>query len=186
MSEVFDNERFRKLLLKVPVKAIELLYEHYYNSLLLLARNLTKDDIASKDIIQDTFTHIWEIREQLAKGHDRSIEHYLVRVVKYKSITYYHQVTRENIEKRKLVNGHEFSGTEKSIEEEIVRQEIVQQVKDMIASFPKRERECLLMRIEDEMQYSQIAEKLNVTQKAVERTLSSAYNRLRELWLKKR
>jgi RNA polymerase sigma-70 factor (ECF subfamily) len=186
MSEAFDNDRFRKLLLKLPVKAIELLYDHYYDSLLLLARNLTKDEIASKDVVQDTFTHIWEMREQLSKSHERSIEHYLVRVVKYKSITYYHQLKREIVEKRKLVNGHEFSRTEKSIEEKIIRQEVVQQVRELISSFPNRERECLLMRLEDEMQYSQIAEKLGITQKAVERNLTSAYKRLREHWLNKR
>src|SRR6476469_2181832 len=108
MPGVFDNERFRKLLLTVPVKAIELLYDHYSESLFRLARNLTKDEVASRDIVQETFTLIWEKRNQLANYHERSIEHYLVRVVKYKSITVFKQSQKETREKKEFANGYQF------------------------------------------------------------------------------
>jgi RNA polymerase sigma-70 factor (ECF subfamily) len=185
MSGVFDNARFRKLLLTVPVKAIELLYDHYYKNLFSLARSLTRDEVVSKDIVQETFVLVWEIRKDLATYEGRSIEHYLVRVVKYKSITSYRQSIKEINDKISYVNGHKVNMTEHSVEEKIVRLELLEEIRKVIKTFPKRERECLLMRIEDEMSPGEIAEELKVTKKAVERSLTSGMKRIRHYWLSK-
>lgn len=186
MSRYFNNEKCRKLLVAYPVKALEFLYDHFYRSLYNLARSLTLDPSAAEDILQETFMHVWENRKVLSKRHDQPIENYLVRVVKYKSITHYKRSKQEHQRRAVIINGHERQEKEFTIEETIMREELVQEIKALVATFPRAERECFLLSMEKEMSTAEIATKLKVTVKAVERSLTSAKKRLRAEWLKRK
>lgn len=182
MSGPIENERFRKLLLAFPAKAIELLYDQYYQSLISIARRLTHDQRASEDIVQETFVHVWENHKQLGQYHERSIEHYLVRVVKNKAISRYKRTLQLNERKIEFINGHSFNSNDPSVEDQIIKTEVNSQIRQVINSFPKRERECLLMKLDEELTTDQIAERLKVSRKAVERSITSANKRLRKHW----
>lgn len=185
MSDAIDNERFRKLLLSLPGKAIEFLYNHYYHSLVNIARTLTHDQEASEDIVQETFILVWEKHKWLGQHHDKSIQHYLVRVVKNKAITYYKKNIRILDSRIKYMNGNSFPLNDPSVEANIIELEISREIREIISTFPRREKECLLMKIDKEMTTEQIAVELNVSKKAVERSVTSANKRLRRLWLLK-
>ncbi len=185
MSGFIENERFRKLLLSFPGKAIEFLYDQYYYSLVSIARRLTHDQKASEDIVQETFLHVWENHKQLGQYHERSIEHYLVRVVKNKSISRYKRTLQLNERKIEFFNGYSVHSNDPSIEDQIIQVEIDKEIRQLITSFPRRERECLLMKLDEEMTTEQIAERLNVSRKAVERSITSANKRLRKYWSSK-
>ena len=182
MSDILDNERFRKLLLSLPGKAVEYLYHHYYHSLLRLARSLTQDVRAAEDIVQETFVLVWEKHKWLGQYHEKSIQHYLVRVVKNKAITHYKKSLQFRNHKIEYINGNNFSLSESSIETNIIEAETRRALKKIIETFPTKERECLLMKLNDELTNEQIAIKLNVSIKAVERSVTSAYKRLRKQW----
>ncbi len=186
MEDTFDNERFRKLLLCFPNKAIELLYHRYYRVLLHIAMKLTHDEKAAEDILQETFVHIWENHKRLGQHHERSIQYYLVRVVKNKAITHYKETIRLTEKKFRFFKGQTFNLKDFSIEEKMIRGEINQEVRQLIATFPRREKECLLMKMDEEMSSEQIAIKLNVSKKAVERSITSANKRLRKYWLSRK
>jgi RNA polymerase sigma-70 factor (ECF subfamily) len=186
MSGLIENERFRKLLLSFPAKAIEFLYDQYYRSLIRIAKNLTHDPKVSEDIVQDTFVHIWENHKHLGQYHDRSFEYYLVRVVKNKAITYYKQSKQLQEQKIQFLNGHDLNENDLPVEAKLIRGEMSQEIRQLIHTFPKREKECLLMKMDDEMNTAQIAAYLNVSKKAVERSLTSANKRLRKYWLSKK
>jgi RNA polymerase sigma factor (sigma-70 family) len=181
MPGVFDNERFRKLLLSFPVRAIELLYQQYYRSLLSLAFTFTKDSAASEDIVQETFVHVWQNHKQLGQYHERSIEHYLVRVVKFKSITHYRTSIKEHQNKHQLLKDKR-GIQEFSPEAMLVHKEFISEVRNLIETFPTRERECLLVKMEEELTNQQIAIRMGVSVKAVERSITSAYKRVRKYW----
>ncbi len=183
MPAVIDNERFRKLLRSYPVRAVELLYDLYAKSLCSIARSLTHDQDASEDIVQDAFLHVWTNREELSEHHERSIEYYLVRVVRNKSISYYKKKKQQNIEYERLLSS-QHNSNESPLETDIIHTELIRQIRDVIASFPRTERECLLLKIDKAMTPDQIAQHQNVTKKAVERSLTSAHKRLRK-WFNK-
>jgi RNA polymerase sigma factor (sigma-70 family) len=179
MTGFYDNERFRKLLSAYPAKAIEFLYEAYYQSLINLSQSLTHNQSAAEDIVQETFIHIWERHQWLSQHHDRSIQHYLVRVVKNMSITYY----KKNQKTLPLKPAHlnsSFVAIENSIEVKWIAFENKQQLRILIDRFPRRERQCLLLKMDQEMTLDQIAAHLGVSRKAVERSLTSANKRLRK------
>ena len=182
MSAAIDNERFRKLLRSYPASAIRLLYDFYYQALLRIARNLIHDQDAAADIVQDTFLHVWEKRIELATHHDRSIEHYLVRVVRNKSITYYKKQRNLQVDAAFLTQLR--TSHESPVETQLIEKELMKEIRVLITTFPNRERQCLLMKIDDGLTIDQIAFKLNVSRKAVERSLTAANKRLRK-WGKK-
>jgi len=183
MPGLIENKRFRKLLLAFPAKAIEFLYDRYYCGLVRIARGLTHDQKASEDIVQETLIHVWENHKKLGQYHEQSIEHYLVRVVKNKATSRYKHTLQLNEKKTDFINGyHAINSADLSIEDRIIRIEMSQEVRQIINNFPRRERECLLMKLNEEMTTDQIAERLNVSRKAVERSITSANKRLKKHW----
>src|SRR5579871_4917271 len=151
MPGFIENERFRKLLLALPAKAIALLYDQYYRSLVNIAYKLTHDVKVSEDIVQETFVLVWENHAQLGQYHERSIEHYLVRVVKNKSISRYKRTVQRNEKRIEFFHSQAFDSGELSIEERIIKREINSEVRQVISFFPRRERECLLLKLDEEL-----------------------------------
>lgn len=179
MPDNVNSHEIRKLLLSFPRRAVRILCDQYYKSLVQIAYNLTHDKDASKDIVQETFAYIWQNAKELGNYHERSIQHYLVRIVRNKSITYYNENVQLSKEKIRFVNGQTYDLQQDSIESRIIQIEVTQEILNIVASFPKRERECLMMKIEDELDNDEISIRLGVGVKAVERSLTSAKKRLR-------
>lgn len=178
MSGPLNNYELRKLLLSYPAKAIKILCNEYYDSLLKIAFKLTHDRDASKDVVQDTFLYLWENAREIAKHRERSIQHYLVGIVRNKSVTYYRELILLGKRKFWFMDSH--SRGEEPIESRIIQIEVTQQILDTIARFPKRERECLILKMDQELSNEEIAACLDVGRKAVERSLASAKKRLRK------
>lgn len=78
------------------------------------------------------------------------------------------------------MNGQSFGLAEQSIEARIIQVEVTQEILEIIARFPKRERECLMMKIEEELHNEEISSRLGVGIKMVEKSLTSAKKRLRK------
>lgn len=180
MPDPVHNHDIRKLLLSYPGKAVKILHDIHYKGLLRIAFNLTHDEDAAKDIVQDTFIHVWQHSRELGNHHERSIQHYLVRIVRNKSIDYYNENVTLGKGKIRLMNGHSFGLAEQSIEARIIQVEVTQAILDIIASFPKRERQCLMMKIDEELHNEEISSRLGVGIKMVEKSLTSAKKRLRK------
>lgn len=181
MSTVTDSERIRKLLLSYPVGAIKLLYEEYSEGLQRISFSFTKDIEASKDIVQETFFHVWKNSESLGQAHERSIQHYLVKVVKYKSISYYKRTRQLNLEKLKFTQEQaEHRGVVAPFEYEIVEGHILLQVRAFVSTLPKRQRECFVMQADEGRTIEQIAGALGITPKAVEKNLTRAKKEIRK------
>lgn len=186
MPGMIDNERFRKLLLSLPGKAIEILYDRYYSNLIKTARFLTRDEKVAEDIVQETFVHVWENHKKLGQYHNNSILSYLIRVVKNKAIAHFRDAIRHNKHSVEYRNGAVVDNAHPSIEMRIIRLEIDNEIRQLIATFPARERECLLLKMDEELSVRQIAERLQVSDKAVERSLTSANKRFRRYWRAKK
>jgi RNA polymerase sigma-19 factor, ECF subfamily len=184
MLPYIDNKRFRNLLRSYPTGAIQLLYDLYYTSLKRIAWKLTHDENASEDIVQEAFLHVWEHSKKLSEHHERSIEHYLVRIVKNRSISHFKKKKPFSLEDSKNAPAHHYAIEDESLET-MLKEEVIQEMRNIINTFPRRERECMLMRLDEELTPDEMANRLNITRKAVERSLTSAKKRLRKWALTK-
>jgi len=176
---IHDHE-IRKLLLALPGKAIKILYDHYYQDLLKIACRLTHDNDAAKDIVQEAFAHLWKNARKLGNHFKLPIQYYLIRIVRNKSISYYHEKVALGQRKIQMMTDNAFRSMDQSVEARIIQVEMGAEILEIIARFPKRERECLMMKIRDELRNEEIALRLGVGVKAVERSLISAKKRLRD------
>ena len=179
MLAPIDNDRFRNLLLSWPGKAIKFLYELYAESLISISERITSDRKASEDIVQETLTLVWENHKLLGQQRDQPIQYYLIKVVKYKSINFYRKKARIEVNKVDYLNGHSNNRIE-SIETGIISKEKDNSIRLIISTFPRRERECLLLRLDQELSTGEMANRLAISKKAVERSLTSARKRLRK------
>lgn len=177
MIPVIDNSRFRKLLLVHPTAAVRLLHGFYAKNLFHLAQRMVRDRDAAKDIVQDTFLVIWANRKKLAQQHDRSVEHYLVRIVRNKAVSYYYRSRR--LRSLDLLLSGRYDEPYDSPDAGSIQSEIIAQIRQAILTFPLRERQCLLMKVDQQLSVEQMAVQLGITKKAVERNITSAYKRLR-------
>ncbi|MBX2956202.1 MAG: sigma-70 family RNA polymerase sigma factor [Cyclobacteriaceae bacterium] len=178
MPGFVNNREIRLLLLTSPRRALRILHDQYYKALVQVAIRFMHDEDAARDIVQDTFQHVWLNASALAQDHERSMQNYLVKVVKYKAITYYKETVQVSKKKIRFLNGH-IDSVEQSIESKMIQLEMTQEILDIIAKFPPREYQCLMMKIDEELSNEQISARLDVGIKAVERSLTSAKKRLR-------
>jgi len=156
-------------------KAYNELYQLYYSDLCNYASNLCGNDDLAEDIVQHTMIKIWK------KGSDLNVNTSLKGYL-YKSI-YNHFIdlqrkTKKEISKLQLLKQEALLGfVEFSIEE---IENTYKQIDIEIEKLPKQCREVFLLGKKDGLKYKEIADKLNISVKTVERHMSIALKKLRK------
>jgi len=180
MSLVIDSDRFRHMLRLQPELAIEQLSKYHLKDLYKISFGLTGSHVATQEIVQETLIHVWEKRKELSANTHQSIQHYLVKVVRNKSISYF------TLRERLRIYAYRYQRRERNaldvapVESSIVNAERDELVWRILENFPRRERECLMMRFVDELSPDDIAARLGIGRKAVEGNITRANKRLRE------
>jgi len=177
MRDPLDNRKIRKLLRSFPGSAIKVLYCNYYNGLLKIAHSFTRDEDVAKDILQDSMSLLWLNAGMLDYDHERSILHYLVRIVRNKSVSHYNQ--QQLLRKLRNELAGDSDRHEVSTECRIIQSETMQEILNAIERFPRRERQCLNLKLDEGLSNPEISERLGVGIKAVERSITSGRKRLR-------
>lgn len=178
MSKRINDAHFQNLLKSWPEKAFRYLYEHYYHSLLSIAGWRTHDRDAAKDIVQETFVEVWQSRERIARIRELRIEAYLFAIVKNKSNAFFNKRARLNENQMQYIK-HVLQIAETPVEHEIISAEEKETIFRILSGFPERERQCLTLKFYEGMSNETVAVTLEVTVKAVERSVTSAYKRFR-------
>ncbi len=129
-------------------------------------------DMAS-DMAQDVFMKIWEKREQL---NNQNLKSLLYKMANDLVISNYRKSsTRMNFEGNLLVLGN----TSLSPEDELAFKELASSYVRALEKMPETQRVVFLMSRNDELKYSEIAERLVISVKAVEKRMSAALQHLR-------
>ncbi len=179
MPDALNNRDIRQLLRTHPVDAVTILYDRYAGALRSIARHLVHDPLPAEEIVQDVFVHVWLNAYRLGTMHDRSLEHYLVRVVRNRAMTYYTDSLNERERRKNFVREQGDTKSEDSFEAALIRSEAARELRRLIDTFPGREKDCLLLKLDRQMTNAQIASHLGISEKAVERSITSAYKRVR-------
>ena len=162
-------------------KAFELLFSIFFARLNDFARRVVKDDTISQDIVQDVFVKVWEIKSQIESLH---LEAYLFRLVRNRCIDYINhlKVVNNRMNEIRISSKYEelyridFIGNEPYL---LIEQELKSKIEKTIQGLPDRCREVFILSRMNGLKNKEIAEKLDINIKNVERHLNRALQSFR-------
>jgi RNA polymerase sigma-70 factor, ECF subfamily len=163
-------------------KAFEELFRRYFIPLHNYAKFYTSNIQLAEDLVHDVFYKIWEKRKTLAINTSfkaylyRSVHNHCIQYLRHLKVVKEHSKKQEaKYEEALLMNRLYFeTGISKLMEKEI--QELTEEV---VGSLPEKTRDIFSMSRNRHQKNSEIAEKLNVTEKTVEYHISKALSILR-------
>jgi RNA polymerase sigma-70 factor (ECF subfamily) len=157
-----------------PEEKFEIFFKQYYKLALLISVRITNDLVSSEDIVQDTFLELWKKSEVNPIG--TNLKSYLLKSVKNRSLNYVRD-KKEHIELEPDL--HEFFDEEYNFE----REEKISKILFEIDKLPPKCKEIFKLVALKQLKYSEVAEKLNITNNTVKTQLNIAYKQLRKFCL---
>lgn len=131
------------------------------------------DAEAATDIAQETFLCIWEKHSSSDHGNITGL---LFKIARDKFISQYR---REKVISKFRLNARPDS-TGRSPEEQMMFEELKDRYEIAIASLPEKQRTVFLMSRMEQLKYNEIAERLGLSVKAVEKRMNLALSFLRQ------
>ena len=132
------------------------LFIRYYSRLCAYVAEITRDDFASEDIVQDLFIRLWNNREKIEIKED--IASYLFKSSKNAALNYLRSEKNKNsaIESIPL-------DTSRTEDEELEHDEFLSALENCINQLPARSKEVFLLHRFEGLKQKEISEKLNIS-----------------------
>ncbi len=127
----------------------------------------------AEDVAQDTFIKLWENKHKIER---KTVKSYLYTIAGNLAIN---QLKRQQLQ-YKFVNQVQFRQEDKSPEYLAEMKEFEEELQRVIAAIPEGSREVFLMNRLEDLKYREIAERLGISVKAVEKRMSKALQILRD------
>ncbi len=164
------------------LKALQQLFSIYFPRLNDFAKNVVKDDVISQDIVQEVFVKIWENRANI---ESLNIEGFLFKLVRNRCIDYikHLKVVSNHLHEIHVSSAYEelyridFIGNEPYV---LIEVELKTKIENTILALPERCREVFILSRLDGLKNKEIAEKLGINIKNVERHLNRALKSFRK------
>ena len=174
-----DNDLFAAKLTQGDVVAFECLFKLYYTRLTLFANRFLNDINAAEEIVSDIFVMLWENGHEIEfKG---TVSSYLFRSVQNRALNYLKHQKIESLYVNYLEKQHLMHTMAATAESPYLEKEMTRQINSALESLPEKCREIFMMSRFDNLKYKEIAEKLNLSPKTVERQMSIALDKLRRM-----
>jgi len=150
----------------------ERVFDDYYESVRNFLYYKCSDPNLSEDIAQDAFVKLWETRNRIDK---RSLKAYLYTIAGNLLINHF----KRNQLKYKFLSLQKEQADQEAPDYLMEMEEFDQKLQDALAKVPDGAREVFLMNRIEDLKYHEIAERLGIGIKAVEKRMSRALAVLR-------
>lgn len=187
IKDYLDNKSLQQCLKEGDIAAFEYIYKEYYSSLLNYADRLLCNIESARNVVQDVYYKMWENRSSL--DIEISVKAYLFASVYHASLNILkHLKYVQNYEQEQLTDFY-FSTVVQSpeAEMELWRSDIKEALDQALKLLPERCREVFELSKLSGLKNREIADKLAISEKTVERHMSLALSFLRKelAWLLK-
>ena len=177
-----DNEKLIRALNKKDIKAFEEFFFRHHGRLVLFANKFTGDIQMARDIVQDAFLIFWDKAEELSISH--SPKAYIFQTVRNSCLNYQRHIgirhsamdeigaAIQDKEKQSYLNFNDpyFS---------LLELEMEQKISEVIDSMPDKCQQVFKLSRHKHLKNKEIADKLNISIKMVEKHISKALSILR-------
>lgn len=157
-------------------KALEELFHRTFPRLFNFASKITKEDQVAEDILQEVFIKVWEKKSEIKSVN---IEAYLFRLVRNKCLDYIkfvkvvneRDIELESVQKIEELYRIDFIRDEPYL---LIQEELKIEIERTIDSLPPRCKEVFILSKIEGLKNREIAQKLHINIKNVERHLARA------------
>ena len=156
-------------------RKFEEIFKEFYANLSRFAYTYLKSEVASEEVVQELFTSLWEQGVDL---QDKiSVRSYLYTSVKNRSLNYIrdHKTRAFHEDEVASIN----SGSIDHIINYAENEEIKQQLDKSISYLPEQCRKIFILSRIENLSYNEIAQKLSISNKTVERQINIALKKIR-------
>ncbi len=154
--------------------AFEAIFRQWYEPVVRSANRVLRDMSIAEELSQDVFLELWRRRDTLAP--DSSIAGYLMQAVRNRALNHLRHLA---VQKKSVVYVEALSEPAEHADQQVHANDLQVAMRTAIAALPPRTREVFVMSRERGLRYSEIAEQLGVSVKAVEANMSRALRILR-------
>lgn len=164
-------------------KAYKILYEDHYVLLCKIAFEFVGDKFTSESIVGDVIFKLWEKRETIFI--ETSLRAYLVKSVRNSSINYLKQEYLQKEIHLTNLNEIEDDSSLTIVSDNLplvilLEKELEKEIEKALNLLPEESRKVFLMSRNEQLKYSQISEKLNISVNTVKYHMKSALSKLNE------
>ena len=149
------------------------IFDTYYENIRSFAYFKTGNLDFADDIVQETFLKIWSMRGSIREETVKALLYTIAgNIIKnhYKHLKVEYSFQKEN----------SMESPSESADAEVRMSELNSQLQQALAEIPQGSREVFLMNRIEGLSYTEIAERLNLSVKAIEKRMSEALRVLRE------
>lgn len=158
-----------------------LLLEKYRASVIHFLYRMVQDQSVSEELAQEVFLRVYRSRETYEPT--ARFTTWLFRIATHLALNWLRDGKSERGQERldDAADGpaREVADLAPSVEQEMVSQVKIEEVRRAVAALPAKQRAAVLMHKYEEMEYSQIAKVLSCSESAVKSLLFRAYETLR-------
>ncbi len=163
---------------------VEMLFRKYYKILRAYAYRLSGDRYIAEDIVQDVYYELWRKKEELTL--EETIKFYLFRSVYTRTLNYLN--SKVYTDEEKIEQSTEGRIQQIYIQSQLSDQERFLMYKDLqkeinlaIESLPEQCKKVFILSRKHELKNKEIADRLGISVKTVEKHISKALSVLRQL-----
>lgn len=154
-------------------------FETLYDPLFRYVRSITKEATSARDVTQDVFIRLWEVRESL--DPTQSLEAYLYRMARNRA--YNHERRRQTrMEKEDTVRKQSAAqpASPELPDVQAAAQRLEDRLQRWIDDLPDRQREALVLSRYEGLSHDTIAEVMDISPRTVNNHIVRALKQLRE------
>jgi len=153
----------------IDKNGFKVVFEDYYESIRLYIYYKIAEKDAADDMAQDVFMTVWEKRKSIDPTHVKAL---LYKIAADLVVDYYRKSNiKADFSQWVRMNGSEETS---ATNEQAEYHEMKQRYAEALNSMPDGQREVFLMNREEQLTYHEIAERLDLSVKAVEKRMSAA------------
>ena len=149
------------------------LFDQYFEDIRRYLYYRCGDTAVSTDLAQDTFMRVWEKQINLLPGKDKALLYKIAGDL-------YISFTRRERLRMEAPSRIRFEFRDESPDEQLQYRELQDKYEEVLMKLPENQRIAFLMSRTEELSYQEIATRLSISVKAVEKRISGALSRLRK------